>query len=182
MKVTVVSQGCYSDESIKGVFSSNEKARAYVSIYEARPDGGDFNFYDFELDELKDEHPGLHPFSVRINSKGATATRIDRDPMYETVTPYSWDSPLDVQVTDCWARDEAHAIKIASDRYAAFKATVQIDLEANGATCLVCGAETPGPEIGRPPGWNIQARDEHLRMFVLHHSTHCARIQGKIVP
>ncbi len=181
MKVTVVSQGCYSDESIKGVFSSNEKARAYVSIYEARPDGGDFNFYDFELDELKDEHPGLHPFSVRINSKGATATRLDRDPMYESVTPYSWDSPLDVQVTDCWARDEAHAIKIASDRYSAFKAIVQLDLEGCTAKCFVCGASC-GPEVGRPADLKVARLGEALRYFVLHHSTQCARLGGKITP
>ena len=144
MKVCVVTKGCYSDESIRGVFSSREKADEYAKIYADDPNKAEFNFYeDIELDDPNGEwrkHNGLFPFQVQLHSKsrakdvgyrwsavkaGAVAKRMESDPNGSPMRPFfgepkwhlylSGENPDDWLVCEVWARDEEHAIKIASD-------------------------------------------------------------------
>ena len=150
--VWIVEKGEYSDRNIRGVFSSEEKAKEFVAIYWT-PDktkmqeyASAYDITEYELDK-ESSHPGEFPYKVILCeegasiqpgfgrrggiSPGASARRMDSDPGWEHIRAYGWASHGDerctdeesrILITECWARDEEHAIKIAADRRAEFLA------------------------------------------------------------
>jgi hypothetical protein len=149
--IYVIEQGCYSDKKIVGVFSTKEKAEAYASVFQ-RGRSSDVDVTAYELD-VQTTPPGLFPFEVRLVEKGgeqfpfefgADATPMDRPPNTDRIWPtkpvhrYEYRPeakqhvyfPTEIDLkdlsTECWARDAEHAIKIASERRAAFLHSVQL--------------------------------------------------------
>jgi hypothetical protein len=121
MKVYVVEFGEYSDRNISGVYSTEERAKIAAST--------DGDITEYEVDAafgLYDK--GLRPFSVTI-SYGGDIVKVLKDE-YSTETATCWNMassvPFELYRTpmwDCldvktWARDERHAIKIASEHHA----------------------------------------------------------------
>lgn len=109
-----------------------------------------FDIEEFTIDDPEEarlQNPGMFPFEVRMREEdaappryewdegcvpGATVRRMDSPPHSGMVTAPSWGSldnygdwtELEVKdlITQCWARDEEHAIKIATERRAEFLA------------------------------------------------------------
>ena len=78
-RVWVVIQGHYSNKRVRAVFSSEEKARAWIAIYDNESTDlyaeSDFSIQDPEtIDEPTGDwvhHPQMHPFQVRLREEGA---------------------------------------------------------------------------------------------------------------
>lgn len=128
MKVWMVSAGRYSDYGIVGIFSTKEKADAFVQRHQDitgsdRTYGPDLNgVEEVEVDAYDN---GMVAWTVLMQRDGAvlrcTAECWD---VNTTPTPSAWvyieyskrdDWHAAIKV-DCWARDREHAIKIANER------------------------------------------------------------------
>jgi hypothetical protein len=90
---------------------------------------GEFNLYQpFELDAEDSpwaKNQGLHPFNVQIviESGAVECRRSDCDPADDAVHELFTSARMVAEIyTCCWARDEPHAVKIATDRLAEYKA------------------------------------------------------------
>jgi hypothetical protein len=117
MKLHVVTKGEYSDYSICGIYSTAEKAEEAKRLYAAD------EVEEWELDKTPAHLPGHWPYSVRMDIDGNS----DVEPsavnyMVEEARPYG----DGVRVSfDVWAKDEAHAVKIANERRAQLIASGQ---------------------------------------------------------
>lgn len=116
-EVFVVVSGIYSDFGINAIFSTREKAQAYI---DNRADVNQFNDYRIEvygLDEYGDINSRLIAYWVKIDK--------DDNASIERIGPnHSRSEAIDFRVGDAtvWARDEQHAAKIAMERYMRWKA------------------------------------------------------------
>lgn len=115
-KVYVLTDGSYSDYHIIGVFST-EKA----GIKAQKEFGGDFE--EYELDELgKDNRV---PFYVRFDDTGTNCNPESsyNINMLNTIRCYTHPGhPHPIYATYVMAEDKEHAIKIAADLVAQYKA------------------------------------------------------------
>lgn len=119
MKVFVLMQGCYSDTSVVGVFSSKEAMEKYTSAFHEDA------FWEIEedLDEPSGASlppEGMRSFRVRIDLNGDVrdielAYSGPNDEDDGVVATYDLDR-LGCLGVACWARDEEHATKIANER------------------------------------------------------------------
>lgn len=100
----VVTTGEYSSYSIRGVYSTREKAD-----YAARLYGGDVE--EYEIDALPDHPEGMVNIYVFMEKDGKART-MHQDPDTEIRPPSFYKGELHVST---WAKDEAHAIKIANE-------------------------------------------------------------------
>lgn len=123
MKVWIVEAGCYSDRHIIGVFTNEAEAKNIKRSLDA-------SVSEWDTDEgLEGARKGLIWFEVEIDRKGEVL-QVSRgdiqyyDPPVESVTSefsygFANRSPQgfvkNVMQINCYARDEAHAIKIASE-------------------------------------------------------------------
>jgi hypothetical protein len=117
MLVYLVTDGDYSDYHVLGVFSTMDRAARYKELYNAEND-----IAVFALDPA---HPpviaeGMLPWSVVI-CKDGTVSQLDRRSVRYAPTRARW-MPVRLWTMDeyglivfCWARDAAHAVKIAGD-------------------------------------------------------------------
>ena len=117
MHVYLVTDGDYSDYQVLGVFSTLERATRYKELYNAQN--------DIVILTLDPAHPpvvaeGMLPWSVVI-CKDGTIGKLDRSAATEAPTRARW-MPFRFWTMDeygiivhCWARDAAHAVKIAGD-------------------------------------------------------------------
>lgn len=118
--VYVVSQGSYSDRGVVAVFTDKAKADALVAaIHE-----GDVE--EFETDVIVPPERGhklyeveSEPFSLAVAPPKKWCTdRLSRG-TDERPVRQSRDGVLRV---DVWARDDAHAVKIAADKFREYRA------------------------------------------------------------
>lgn len=119
MTAYVLLNGSYSDEHIVAVFSSMELASAAAQIFtdEAHID-------EFEIDACaEDMRQSRIPYFVRLSRE--TGDTMDVHCEVSSYGAFSSAVLEDVNknlYTQCWASDDKHAIKIASDRRAEFLA------------------------------------------------------------
>jgi len=121
VKVYIVEFGEYSDRNVSGVYSTEERAQI------AAASGGDITEYEVDIAfDLYDK--GLRPFLVIVAYSG-DVLKVNSDEYSTNTTAYwriattdfalwpnkpTWNC-IDVYT---WARDEQHAIKIASELHA----------------------------------------------------------------
>ena len=113
MKVYVVTQGSYSDYHISGVAIDRETAELIKARCYDDPEIEEYDTDDFT--PLKDRRP----YRVGIPKAGAISVKL-----IETlpgspgkVFEYKWG-----HIVDVYAKDEDHALKIAFDKVAEYKA------------------------------------------------------------
>lgn len=117
MKLYAVTQGDYSDYCILGLFSDKEKAER-CAVLTAPKWGLGAVVKEYEADAFDDPHPGLLPYEIRIGRHGATHAwlRVPEVPnKHLWRPPCSHDKDQERIHIFTWARDEAHAVKIAGD-------------------------------------------------------------------
>ena len=103
-KIYVVTEGEYSSYTIDGVYSTREKAD-----YAARLYGGEVE--EYEIDALPNHPEGMVNIYVFIKKDG-TARTMHQNPDTEILPPSFYHGELHVAT---WAKDDAHAIKIANE-------------------------------------------------------------------
>jgi hypothetical protein len=108
----MVTQGRYSDYGVVGVFTTREKAEAFMALFPPQRD--ELRIEEVELDALDGVPVGRRPFKVKFDKEGnSTSKPCDPVGMEEYCRAYGDDVHM---TTDCWAADEQHAVKIANER------------------------------------------------------------------
>lgn len=109
----MVTEGCYSDYHVVGVFTTREKAEYFVSLF---PDGQQPDIEEVEIDAVDGFPVGRRCYSVRFDKDGHSTAKQDEPRVVdESCWPYGDGINM---ITRCWATSEAHAIKIANERRA----------------------------------------------------------------
>ena len=109
MKVFMVSEGSYTDYTVRGVYSTAELAQEAVKRYAGNP------VEEFDLDAMPELRDGQYAWRVDFSSDGKV-TRIET-----TSLEINYQRPSGFVRADktacihCFARDEAHAVKTASE-------------------------------------------------------------------
>ena len=124
MKVYIVTDGCYSDYTIRGVFSTEEKAKEYAAFFN---DANEIEEYD--LDAPFDFPTGMKPCNVHMGKDGnGNIYWTDPEGFRESAakisisyhgTPFLYRS--------MWARDKEHALKSTNEIRAMMIATGEWD-------------------------------------------------------
>lgn len=115
--IYVVTDGCYSDYHICGVFTNKERAQAFV---DSRCKSGTIEQYGLD-DWLTEREQGLEFYMVHMTLTGDNASvKVESAPDNQYPEGYIG-RPLIESIPDwfamtIWAKDEAHALKIANDR------------------------------------------------------------------
>ena len=121
VKVYLVSDGCYSDYSVLGIYSTRTLAEKAHELYNA-----DNEIEEFDLDDFPDSPPGMQAYKVDMDRHGtATAERIkvpaadDTDfgtpiPAYLKSKDPLWQDPS--YSLEVWAESPEHAIKIMNEK------------------------------------------------------------------
>lgn len=134
-KIYLVSSGSYSDYGIDAVFSARENAKLYMATFQ-RNGYDDYN--DIEEKELdpcvEDIKSGRKAFHVEMEYDGScTVGDMKYEPTPLCVDAFGWDGNTCTKmhiVGDVMAKDEHHAIKIASEfRAQAIAAGAMISVE-----------------------------------------------------
>ena len=120
MKVYVITKGCYSDYHIIGVALDKEKAERIASFFDDDYNSSEVEEYDTEKWDISD---GKNLYSIRIDKCGISV--IDNESFYDlnVVRTYPWG----VYEVSVMARDKEHAMKIASDMIAQYKAVEMLE-------------------------------------------------------
>lgn len=130
-KVWVIEKGSYSDYRVVGVYTTKKKSERVAEAINAGDSYNDATVSEWPLDPGYDAiNQGRKPFSITMLRDGAVE-RVGRDDVsyYNIGDQYSiWErtkAPAykgkgipDALNATVWARDEKHAIKIASERRA----------------------------------------------------------------
>lgn len=112
-KIYIITCGQYSDYHIVGIYDDKELAEERLPLYDAKYRYADIK--EYELNPQVDHPKGLLPYSVKMDIEGnAKAER-------ESIACFSgreWEPYGDNKSVsfEMWAKDEAHAIKIANER------------------------------------------------------------------
>ena len=120
-KIYLVSKGDYSDYHIVSVFSTKELAELYVSKFSkliSRYD--EFSIEEYDIDSFATELINKFPFIIAIDKEGNTTNVTNfywdfEDGKSDLSLAKSGDENLTLYV-HCFADDEKHAIKIASEK------------------------------------------------------------------
>lgn len=112
MKVWIIEQGTYSNYRVVAIFSTKENAVLYLS--KMNPDEYSIpTIDDRDLDpSIKDINSGQIQYRVNLNLDGSL-NRIAPCKHLDELDEIHWNSGHFYCV---WAKDESHAVKIASDR------------------------------------------------------------------
>ena len=118
MKVYIVTSGIYSDYQIEAVFSTEEKAKAYIDIY-GNYDNRQIEIYDMDIESIEREEAS---YTVVFDSNGCSVYRNSNSSEKDTIRTYkqfvnNCSYILTVEA-DCCER----AKKIASERLTQVKA------------------------------------------------------------
>ena len=119
MKVYVITQGAYSDYHIIGVALDKEKAERIASFFDS--DSTEIEEYDTERWDISD---GRCLYTIRIDN--GRISIIDNDEFYDTNVVRAYPS-WNVYEVSVMARDKEHAMKIASDMIAQYKAEKMLE-------------------------------------------------------
>ena len=109
-KVYVVSDGWYSEYQIKGIFSTRQKAEELQKHFSCPND-----IEELELDPEVPYPKDVLAFRIEFDTDGniVFTRRLDSEDFKErTGNRFQQDGVL----CNVWARDEEHAVKIATDR------------------------------------------------------------------
>jgi len=125
--IYIVTDGCYSDYHICGVYSTKELAE------EAKKRFGAEWLEEHELDAMPGKPLGMYRWKVDIDREG-NASNIylaSCEDVTEKID-YFFDGyeKLEFLHIEVWAKDEKHAIKIANERRAMLIASGEWDKEA----------------------------------------------------
>lgn len=137
MKVYAVSAGCYSDYSIRAVFSTEAKAKAFEAEFQSSHAyyRDDTRIEEWRIDEEVLPSPDAKRISVSLDEKGNTL-KVD---VADEVQWWNWRRPPNPKRYPCtagqviefygsvWARDVDHAVKMARDARAASVAAGDLD-------------------------------------------------------
>lgn len=124
MKVWVVERGEYSDRGIVAVFSTEAQAHAFADPY------GD-SVSEFTLDDATMPPPGMKPYVVSMDYDTGEASVHQKHHEPDDGPPRAgyrtWHGAKSAtgpthMTVECWARDEVHAVKIASEKRAEMRA------------------------------------------------------------
>ncbi len=127
-KVYVVTSGEYSDYGIEEIFSEVGLAEAYISIHKRHEEYEDeFRIEEYGLDPLAEQlRKGIGTWEVYVHNDSddfIAASPSDGTTVRKHGTKViAADSYL---TTYCFARNHAHAEKIAQDRFAKFSAEAE---------------------------------------------------------
>lgn len=128
VKIYAVNSGCYSDFRINGLFSTRENAEAYMRAFPNAGYDGYNEIDEYDVDEgVSEVRQGLVVWVVDMMRDGDTISVKKWDSMDECAEKPKWsDRRYDRDVNEIqlyewvrfylWARDEAHAVKIANER------------------------------------------------------------------
>ena len=122
-----ITAGSYSDYRVCAVFTTRELAESECFMY-----GAGVEVEEFPLDPVLPKPPaGMHGFfcfeKYDTDAMTKDTTAIDayrkhgRD-MPESNVGLVWTDSLDFLAVNLWARDKSHAIKIASEKFAQYRA------------------------------------------------------------
>lgn len=117
--VYAVSNGEYSDYRIEAIFTTEERAKEYISAMDGAPYDAIFSserrIEEYELDEFSDfVSRGLSYFRVEFESVHQGDTKPRRSlPEKEDREHLLWRGQYECFV---WAKDEASALKIANEK------------------------------------------------------------------
>lgn len=128
--VYIVTSGSYSDYSINAVFDNEDAAKSFAAVYSET---------QVEIFELNSSHAfeGLQCFIVTMSKNGDVISiwKVDSpSDMHSKTAQYSvnrvWDKLTELRIhVTCFAKDEAHAIKIAGEKRRVAIANGEFDLE-----------------------------------------------------
>jgi len=119
VKVFIVEQGEYSDRHVVAVFSTVEKAGAFVAAFaESRKRSySRMHVKEYELDSCQCTASDLIAYEVRLEKNGdVRSVEVTCDA--ERVAEGSFVEYPSIFASHCFARDPDHAVKIALDRRA----------------------------------------------------------------
>jgi hypothetical protein len=127
MKVYLITAGSYSDHHVCGIFSTKEAAEAVLDLFEDSP-----SVEEYELDLFRPHPEGWKPWGVWMGLNGTIACKQDITGFEEIVCDSAHaDDGIRVFL---WAKDEDHAIKVASERRARWIAEAPLRKAAEKAS------------------------------------------------
>ena len=131
-QVFIVTAGDYSDYHICAVFETKELAEAYIKAFSDR------NYFGIEEYELNSTAPqnGLKAYFVRMTRQGEVESVKAEDGDYGfygrgEVAQVLKTNGVNKLFVHCFARDEAHAIKIAGEKRREFIISGELTDEPN---------------------------------------------------
>ena len=124
VKVFIVEQGEYSDRHVVAVFSTEEKANAFVAAF-AGCKRSSMQAEEWELDNGCSVS-GLIPYEVRLGKNGDVLS-VEVTVNAERVIEGSFREYPSIFASHCFARDPDHAVKIALDRRAVHLSGVEME-------------------------------------------------------
>lgn len=124
MKIYAISSGSYSDYSVDAVFSTREKAEAYMAA--VHHDWNDVEEYELDPPEAEQLREGLKPWSVDIQRDGTVWHAHEKPAEFwgirsaHVLIKVGHKDGLDIFAlrVSCMARDKTHAVKIANEKRA----------------------------------------------------------------
>ena len=117
-EIYLVSQGCYSDYGVIGVFEKVEDAQLFIDKFSTEDS---YDKMEIETRALNPFIPelkqGLESYRVRMSKNGDVkkSEKQDSVPSINVTKDFFFDIQLNL-VVDCMAADSQHAIKIANER------------------------------------------------------------------
>jgi hypothetical protein len=111
MKIYIVTDGSYSDYSIRGVYSTKEKAELAHKLFAAEND-----VEEYKVDNFEGVPDGMFYYEVKMDKEGNTEEAEIKNYQYADADewqPYGDDNVCSFSM---WAKDKEHAIKIANER------------------------------------------------------------------
>ena len=130
MKVYVITEGSYSDYHIVCVTLDKKIAKEFCKLHTDKKDYRVFNLEEYDTDTMQLLHDGLSVFSVKMKGEKVWAVKCDEDDFHywlDELNDVSWWCPQKageserVYLVHVLAKDDAHAIKIATDLFTQFK-------------------------------------------------------------
>lgn len=113
--IYLVTTGDYSDYHVLGAYSTKTKAERAQDLYQA------YDIEEYELDDMPDAPPGLVYWRVEMDRDGNTQHIMRQSapgepPVMDWRPGFGKIGAQPYVAFSVWAKDEAHAIKIANER------------------------------------------------------------------
>lgn len=125
MKVFAISRGSYSDYRVLAVFSTREKAEAWLPFVSS--DYEEPFVEDFEFDPEVPVESGMTVFRVSSDTDLLTVVRVVPE---ERIYDFGVQCYGSFAVVCVMARDVEHATKIAADKFREYKAVLMQNAQA----------------------------------------------------
>jgi len=118
MKIYIVTSGCYSDREVVAAYTTPELAESAKKICDE-----DGDIIEMELDQMPAHEPGTKLYLLYMLRNGDVKQQpcaISAFSESEEVVEWTWETEESKKgwTFKVWARDEAHAVKIAGEKRA----------------------------------------------------------------